>query len=354
MARVLIPSDDAAFVTHLAKAYERAGYEVVVGTQNFFLRAARFDLVHYLWPEEFSGWKPPTESALAKIREALDWWSQNAETVFTVNNLYPHGYEGDARCQKLYEMFYERSLAIVHHSEASRALVAQHFPVATRKLNAVATGCSYFDLVRAGVNRRQLREELGIAEGDFIILVFGALRMWAEVELLMQAYRQTPVRRKRLLVLARYGEHLPLGMWRRRYRQWRWQLWLKQTGARRITEYVPDAELYRYFESADVVVVPRIKDLSSGLPGLSMTFGKTVVAPNHGAFPEYLAGTDNILYQSGDAASLAAGIAKAATLDRDQVSEKNRQVASLWTWDGIVRTCVAAVVKARDEKKGTS
>src|SRR5438128_1662611 len=95
MARVLIPSDDRDFLQHLVRAYARAGHEVVVGALNFFVREARFHVVHYLWPEEFSGWRPPDDETLHRIRAAAEYWAENADTVMTVNNLWPHCYEGN-------------------------------------------------------------------------------------------------------------------------------------------------------------------------------------------------------------------------------------------------------------------
>ena len=350
MVRVLIPSDNTSFVVHLAKAYAKAGHEVVVGAFNFFLRKARYDFVHYLWPEEFSGWRPPDDRTLDRVRKSADWWAENAETVMTVNNLYPHCHEGDKRFAQLYDVFYERTAAIVHHSNASRTQVLQHFPAASRKPNLVATACSYLDLVRRDFDRAKLRWELGIAEKEFVILVFGALRMWPEVELIIRGFDYARVAGKRLLVVARYGERTQVNAWLRRYRQIRWSLWLKKTRAAVVNKYVPDEEIYRYFESADAVIIPRLRDLSSGVVGMTFSFGKLLIAPNHGAFPEYLAGTENLLYDSGDALSLAHALEKASALDRERIGAHNRSVADKWSWDGVVETCLDAMAQSRKSR----
>jgi hypothetical protein len=98
-------------------------------------------------------------------------------------------------------------------------------------------------------------------------------------------------------------------------------------------------------EAADVLLIPRLTDMTSGLVGLGYTFGRLMIAPNHGAHPEYLAGTDNLLYESGNSASLARAIERAAKQDPDRVARQNRQRADEWTWDRIVGPCVRAAME---------
>ena len=48
MPRVLIPSDNTDFGFYLARAYQRAGWDVAVGTVNFDLMGGAFDLKRFL------------------------------------------------------------------------------------------------------------------------------------------------------------------------------------------------------------------------------------------------------------------------------------------------------------------
>jgi hypothetical protein len=65
-----------------------------------------------------------------------------------------------------------------------------------------------------------------------------------------------------------------------------------------------------------------------------------LIAPDHGAFPEYLAGTENLLYRSGDSQSLAEAITRATTLDLLRISAGNLRLAEGRTLD---RTVTAAL-----------
>src|SRR6516162_2620905 len=121
--RVLIPTDDLEIIPALVEGYQQLGYEAVTGKRNFFLRASKHDLVHFLWPEEFSDWQVPSQAKLELIRQSLDWWCSSTRTLLSVNNLLPHCQEDSSEFRALYEMFYARCDTILHHSRASKELV---------------------------------------------------------------------------------------------------------------------------------------------------------------------------------------------------------------------------------------
>jgi hypothetical protein len=76
--------------------------------------------------------------------------------------------------------------------------------------------------------------------------------------------------------------------------------------------------------------------------GLAMTFGKLLIAPDHGAFPEYVAGTEHLLYRSADSHSLAGAIAQAVRLDPARISAVNLHVAAQRTLDHTVTAALQA------------
>src|SRR5207245_397622 len=174
----------------------------------------------------------------------------------------------------LYDLFYQRCRGIVHHSLNSKAMVLREFPGARGKTNLLTTCCSYPTLRRLGIDRSRVRHELRLAPDDFVLLVFGALQLWDELQLLMRGFGRARVARKRLLLVARYEDRAPIGRMLRRARLLRWNTWLRWHQAVAIKTYIPDEEVHRYFEAANAVIVPRLLDLSSGVIGMGMTFGK--------------------------------------------------------------------------------
>jgi glycosyltransferase involved in cell wall biosynthesis len=341
--RVLVASDDRDFVPLWASGYLATGAEVTTGAYNIKLRGAAYDVVHHQWPEELCGWRLPVPSELDEIREVLQWWGRRATNVLTVNNLLPHGHENAEQARALYSLFYEHCHVITHYSHESLRLVQKEFPASHERLHIVTTPFNYEILLPIQSGWSSCRKEFGLSEDDFVILVFGTLRHWGEIQLICEAFSQARVPRKRLLMAGRFSEPGP--RLRQRFRRVYWAAWLRVHRTVVREHYIPEDEIYKYMLSSDVVIVPRLVDLSSGLPGLAMTFGRLVIAPAHGAYPEYLSGSDNLLYESASASGLAKAIEQSALLDRESIGARNRKIAATWSWEKIARKCIDAVAE---------
>src|SRR5262245_16920258 len=204
--RVLIPSDQRDWVLHFAEGYRRLGFDVTTGTFNFEFEGSSPDILHLLWPEELTGWKVPTQRQIDAIITRLARWRDRARIIFTLSNLYPHGYHGNRQFHELYTAFYEHAEVIHHFSHASKRLVCQEFPSIADRNHIVQVGWNYdYSLPDAPRDRAASRRSFGFADSDVVYLVFGALRFWEEIELLQQAFRLAKVPGKRLLVAARYS-----------------------------------------------------------------------------------------------------------------------------------------------------
>jgi glycosyltransferase involved in cell wall biosynthesis len=349
LPRVLVPSDHRDWVVNFADAYRRLGFDVTTGSYNFDLEASQPDIVHFLWPEELTGWKVPSPAQIDAAIARLDRWARRSRLIITVNNLYPHGQHGNPHWHRLYTAFYERAEVIHHFSQASKELVCQEFPAVADRNHVVRLGFNYDLMLPVGPrDRAASRRAYGFAPQEMVYLVFGTLRFWDEVQLIKRAFTQANVAGKRLFMAARYNE--PGSSWRLRWNRWQWRQWQRRNKVLRVTDYVPDEEVYSLFDAADAVVVIRQNSMSSGVPSLAMTFGRMVVAPNFGGIPEYLGGADNLLYDGTSASSLSKAMEHAANLDREAIGAKNREVAAGWGWDGIIRTCLDALPSTESER----
>jgi glycosyltransferase involved in cell wall biosynthesis len=344
MKRVLIPTNDSGYVYSLAKSYHKLNYEPTLGAMNFDLCVGSYDFVHFLWPEEFSSWRPPSNKALSDIKNKLDWWRRRSPLIISVQNFYPHDYENDSTFKELYSIFYSSCSGIVHTSRASLELINKEFPITTTKPNIVTKPFNYDYLLKDEVDRDSLRRDFGFGKADFVILVFGRLRKWEEVRLLQRAYAKAKIRQKRLLLVARFRpvHGYPL------FQRILWWSWKRILRTPRKEGFIPDEDVYKYCEAADAIVIPRFNDLNTGLIGLGMTFGKMIVAPEHGAFPDYLEGTENLLYKSGDPKSMALALEKASVLDRERIGQKNREIARSWSMDNIARAFIDLAENVKD------
>jgi glycosyltransferase involved in cell wall biosynthesis len=341
MPRVLIPTDDDD--PGLIEAYRCLGWDVTVGTANFRNRASHYDVVHYQWPEEYSGWRVPTHEQIVETEERLRWWSARATCIFTVHNLYPHYGVGDPACHELYSCFYRHCHLISHFSHTSQQMVLEEFPSARRARHIVHCPANNAVALAIQKERGSRRGELGIREDEFVILMIGRIRFWSEVKLIQRAYDLACVPNKRLLMAGKFALIAP--PWRKRLLMLRWNLWLKARQAVVDTRYVPENELSRFLDSSDVAIVPRVGGLNSGIVFLAMTFGRTLIVPNCGAYPEQLAGSRNLFFKPGDPVSLAGMLERAASLDTDDIGRENGMIAAKWGWPKICCICLDAVGK---------
>lgn len=341
MPRVLIPSDNRDFVGYLAAAYAQRGWDAVVGMANFELMSSKFDLVHFQWPEEFSGWNPPDDTQLAQIISRIEDWSQRSRLLMTVHNLLPHRQAEHPQYRRLYEAFYQRIPLLAHFTEASREAVVREFP-AVAQTNQIITG--YFNLDALVPDQRDLdsaRKSFRFERDDFVVLVFGGLREWEEVELVRDGFDACRTKRKRLLMCGRF--HEGGSRWQQRWHELTWGRWLRSRDARVIKSFIPDADVHRVVDAADAVIVPRIRSMNSGIPALAVSFGKTAVAPRCGSYPELFAGTQHPIYTPGNAEDLAASLDWASELNRSAIEAECARLRELWNWQTIIDRIVTAV-----------
>ncbi len=73
--------------------------------------------------------------------------------------------------------------------------------------------------------------------------------------------------------------------------------------------YIPDEEIYLYFNASDVVVLPYISCTQSGIIPLAYHFNKGVIASHTGGIPEVVEdGKSGVLFKEGDEISLKKAI----------------------------------------------
>jgi glycosyltransferase involved in cell wall biosynthesis len=346
---VLLPSDNFDFVANFVSGYRKVGCGVVAGRVNFELECSEYDIVHILWPEEFTNWRAPTPAELDTVLARLDRWAKRSRVIVSVNNLYPYWYDKNPLCHQLYSGFYMRAKVIHHFSQVSKDLVCSEYPSVRGHNHVVRSGFNYERLLTSGPRDRvAARRAFGIAPDQTVFLVFGELRFWEEVRLLRRAFACARIPNKQLLLKTNYfGVEEGGSIWRRRWRRWQWQRWRMSDGVQWLAERIPDEELSQLFDAVDAVVVVRQNSLSSSVPSIAMTFGRFVIAPNFGAMPEYLAGTENALYDQTSAGDLARAMELAAAADRERIGEKNARIAAGWGWEAIVRSCLDALPPVR-------
>ena len=89
------------------------------------------------------------------------------------------------------------------------------------------------------------------------------------------------------------------------------------------------SEIATYFMAADIVIIPRLNQLNSGLVYLAFTFSKIVVGPDIGNIGVILRKTGNFVFKPGDIDSYTLALQKASESLHSTLSGDNYKYALL-------------------------
>lgn len=340
--RVLIPTNDRTLTPSLVAAYANHGWQVATGVDNLYYRTSNYDLVHLQWPEELIHWQTPTEAAIKRLRAALAWWARRSRILSTVHNLLPHRLTPHRLDRDLYEAVYSFSHALSHFSQYSFHRVRQEFSSVNAKPHIVHPPFTFSHLLHFRKGRAQSRQHLGVQDGDFLIIGFGAFRSISEWRLFSFSTLRAKIQRKRVVFAGR----LPGGTKLDRVRQEIWfQVWRMLCRATDHRGYAPDETIPTLFDAADAIAICRAEPhLNSGLLPLSMTFGTPLVAPRYGMYVEYLEGTPNVLYEPNNASDLSRALELLRFRPRESIVSTNLACASTWGWEKALAVCLPTIM----------
>jgi glycosyltransferase involved in cell wall biosynthesis len=218
---------------------------------------------------------------------------------------------------------------IVHCEEASRLLVQEFRRVRSTWVFPIP---SYLDCYPHNMSRAQARARLDINPECFVICFVGGIRPNKGIEQLLEAFgRFTDL--DAILVIAG--------------RPWPPESYVAEiegTSSRdpRVVlrpERLPDNELQIYIKSANVVVFPFHRVLTSSSVVLAMSFGRPVIVPNLGCLPEIVGDETGIVYDHDDPEGLLNALRQARESNLDEMgAEAARRVNGVSWRDLAVKT----------------
>jgi glycosyltransferase involved in cell wall biosynthesis len=206
---------------------------------------------------------------LAKLRRR--------RVVWTVHNLVDHeGYHAALEARFMSRYVAQIDLAI-HLSDAGRALVTGRYPGIATARAAVIPHPSY-PLRGSGTDtpRDATLRALGLPADAEMILAFGVVRRYKNLLKLIEAFRDLPGRRKRL-VIAGFPLDAKLAEALRELSDDRIVLVLHE---------ISDAEVAALFRAATLVAAPYLDILNSGAAFLALSHNRPILVPDRGAMAE--------------------------------------------------------------------
>ncbi len=314
--KILVTYDNKQnpYCQEIYSIFEKPDFEITYykGLPNTDL--SQFDIVHIHWPETLTDWKDPDSKQLDVIEKKL----QNAGLVIaTLHNYRPHFFSSP-NSLKLYQIVYKHADGIIHLGQFGlNEYQKKYNEFANNQLHCVIPHPLYSPYPNT-IDRVHARSKLGIARHAKVVLIFGKIRHQVERTFIIRVFRKLNLADKLLLV----SRQLP---------SWFYSEVLKRINVLRklsaclnkrvLNEYffynrVPDADVQLFLKAADVLFVPRANTLNSGLPFLTWSFDRVVVAPDCGNISECMKAMDNPLYDPGNIDSAVLAIKKGMELSQ--------------------------------------
>jgi glycosyltransferase involved in cell wall biosynthesis len=341
--KILVATDDLTFSVSLSHAYKAAGHDVSAGLPELYLGLRDFDLIHFHWPEELTGWAmPPSPRAMRRLLDRMDALKPATRMLCTVHNLLPHADRG-GESEALYTAFYERMDVIGHFHESSRDAVTARFPAIPASKHLIHGMKDFANLRMHATGKAAARARLGVPPEAIVVAAVGQLRSMGELGLLSDAVAKPGLPDVHMLRAFRAPNVSSIAD--RARRKYLMRSFDRLPGTT-LEGYIDDGDLVAVCEAADIIIIPRMENqLNSGVLPLAMTFGTGVVAPDCGVFREMLTGSMNELYGPGDADAMAKAITQLAVKDPDAVRANNLALSADWGWPRGVERILAAVAK---------
>jgi len=199
--------------------------------------------------------------------------------VFTVHNVL--GHERSQLFETASRWLFKLGDHFIVHTREGRRQMQVHYAIPDDRISVISHGSLDFH-VKNYMDRDTIRQEFGIDPGHKVILLFGAVRPYKGVDTVLKAFSKVlPEVPDALLMVA--GKL--------------WQNWepyqeLMNTLAiadsvKTFLEYIPSGEVYKYFEAADLVILPYHHfDSQSGVGGTALSFRKPMIVSDVGGLPD--------------------------------------------------------------------
>lgn len=248
--------------------------EFIYGGLDDYSKA--YKIVHIHWPEAIFNWKEPDENDLEYLKNKLIEWKKHALIVHTFHDEKNH-YSDAAVYKDLFKIVLENSDAFIHLGNYSKSKLEKKYP---DKAHIVIYHPIY-SLIIDNVDKLQARSKLGIDSNQKVILVFGNIRRYDEYRLMIKSFKKLKLKNKLLLIprMNLFAKN-PFASKLNKYIKYFLKFYFKLHPFYKFDyHFVNEEDVSKYFNAGDVVYIPRIDNLNSGIIFLAMTFHKPFIAP---------------------------------------------------------------------------
>jgi glycosyltransferase involved in cell wall biosynthesis len=248
----------------------------------------------------------------------------------------------------VYQRIHRTSHLNIAHSNEDRKRLLEEFGVDPGRVVVIPHGeYGFFDNGGDVLDQETARRGFGLHPRDEVALFFGYIREYKGLDVLLEAWPAVKDRRPeaRLLVA---GDPVRLEPARRDELESSAQ----RLGVVHRFEYIPFADVSRYFHASDVMVMPYRHISQSGVLFLALALGVPVVATNVGVLPEILRDGDSALLVAPESPSALAEALIRLLGDsalQERLARNGRRIADQHSWPSIAERTESAFLQLVEE-----
>lgn len=275
---------------------------------NLDSKISDFDVVLFHWPEHIFQWACPNNEQLELLKKRLQLWESKVPIIYVLHNETRH-FGTNSQFDELYKIVINFSNTIVHFGKFSHKKYSRLYPL---KKHVVIEHPLYLNSFYL-LNQNKAKEKLGI-KGKKLIFVPGRVRNNLERNLILDSYRKVAAKGKFLIVSNMFIKKLPST-------KGSYFIHKRLPFLESLILYIRNFEIGRslklYYSNqsihnmsllmsaADIIFIPRITSLNSGLVFLALTYKKIIVGPNIGNINEILEDFNFPIFDATDNNSVA-------------------------------------------------
>lgn len=262
--------------------------EFIFGSINDY--DASYEVVNIQFPEAIFSWEAPSFQQLSELESAIVNWKKNSQIVLTLNDHQSH-YDVENKFKPLFDLVYKYADGVIHLGNYSLDKFKNYFPNSCR--HKVIYHPLYESLKSVEVNSYEEKINIDF-KGKYVVSVIGNIRSIEEAKFVIKVFKKLKKKNKFLIIpkminLFKLPKYLPYRL-RHMYRflvEKRYFFPLKRSQYYFGFNHIEYPMLVDLVSKTQLIIIPRIKSLNSGLVYLGLTFDKPMIIPKGGNMTEF-------------------------------------------------------------------
>ncbi|MDV7187443.1 hypothetical protein R3X25_09135 [Lutibacter sp. TH_r2] len=249
-----------------------------------------YEIVNIQFPEAIFNWEQPTKEQLIDFENRIIYWKKKSKIVLTLNDVESH-YDSENKFKSLFILIRKYVDGVIHLGEYSLNNYAHLFSKNCK--HKVIYHPLYIGLKNECVEKDFQKAFNVNFTNKLVVTVVGNVRSLEELKLIIKIFKKIKARNKILVVPKMYNyfkipKHFPY-RYRNLYKTIKSLLLLYPLKRNQYYfgyKFVETGLLVNLINKSSLIIIPRKRNLNSGILYLGFTFDKPMVIPRIGNLTE--------------------------------------------------------------------